>query len=182
MTDITAEEMARYLSRVVALRTGDIDWPACAPGMQVVYVEWGGDETVPEQEVADRVRAELEKIQRFWLSPRVADRQRQRRRLMRNPDSIIPPEIRSNTCRWEGLQSWATRTGADIIVAEVECSACHRKVAIGEAQTTVAIGVHGDHLPIPGYIHCPACVLRMDPTEAWLLAHAEALRIMGRRV
>ena len=98
-----------------------------------------------------------------------------------NPDSIIPPGVRPDTCRWESLQTWAQRVGATIVLPEIECAGCHKKVAVGDAQTSVAIGVHGDDLPIPGYVHCPGCMLRMTATEAWILAHAEAARIIGRR-
>jgi hypothetical protein len=66
-------------------------------------------------------------------------------------------------------------------VTEVECCACHRRVAVDTAQTIAVIGVHGDDLPIPSYVHCGACMLRMPPAEAWLLANAEMRRIIGRR-
>lgn len=156
----------------------DFDWPRCAPGMHAEFRERGGDPTVPAQQVAAALRDELAAI---WAR-RIFDQERENpMNNPMNPDSIIPLGVRPDTCRWEKLEEWATRTEAVILKPVLECAACHRDTPITEAHTTVAIGVHGDDLPIPGYIHCGSCMLRMQATEAWLLAHAEAAQIIGRR-
>lgn len=168
MPDDPIIEMARHLRNRVGLTSIDFDWPACAPGFRVEYQSRGGDSSIPDWLVASRIRYELERMEQIRMMPN-------------NPDSILPEKVRQGTCRWEALPAWAKRTGAEILVLEIECVACHKKESVETAQTTVAIGHAGADLPIPGYAHCGSCMLRMDATEAWLLANAEAHRLIGRR-
>lgn len=72
--------------------------------------------------------------------------------------------------KWESLESVVTRHGGEVVKPEIECAGCHRTVPVTEAMTTVIFGVHGDELPVKGYVHCGRCALRMDPKEAWVLA------------
>lgn len=71
---------------------------------------------------------------------------------------------------WEPLETWAHRHEAEVVNPDIECAGCRKLAPFTEAQTTVVRGAHGDELPVRGFIHCGACVLKMDARNAWLIA------------
>lgn len=156
--------MGKQLS-LLGLFPGDFDWPACSPGMGITYRDRGGDPSEPDGMVAGAVLVALIAAV-------------ERRDWMVESKGIAPDRVR---CRWEPLSAWARRTGAELLVTEIECAGCHNKEEVEKAHTTVPQGHRGEDLPIPGYIHCTSCMLRMEAVEAWWLARAEANRQIGRR-
>lgn len=166
--------MAQYLRRRLALTTADFCWTTCAPGFLREYRIRGGIGHT-ELEVAEAIHDVLEHIEE--INPLGVQRGRKR---MTENQGIVPDRVR-HVCRWEPLTAWARRIEGEIVVTEVECASCHNKVSVETAHTTIAVGEHGDDLPLPGFIHCTPCMLRMEPTTAWYLASAEAKGEIGRR-
>lgn len=172
--------MAKYLRHRLALTTDDFDWKSCARGFRKEYLWRGGNPSISEREIAEGIHDVLEHMELFnVLGHLTQGRPRKRRENM--TENLLPPDRVKNVCRWEPLTAWARRTEGEILVTEIECASCHSHVSVEEAHTTIAVGVHGDDLPLPGFMHCSPCMLRMDPTHAWYLAKAEADGQIGRR-
>lgn len=55
----------------------------------------------------------------------------------------------------------------------VKCCACRTRIPYTESWVCVAYGTHGNRLPLPSFIHCSICAMKLDPQTAYTVAFAK---------
>lgn len=83
-------------------------------------------------------------------------------------NTILPPR---GACQWQRTTHHAFATGSRRRLGEVTCCNCKTRVQYSDSYVTVPMGHHGRALPLPVFVHCAACMIRLDATDAWQHAY-----------
>ena len=81
--------------------------------------------------------------------------------------------LQDGGCKWISTYEHAilTQSLRRPEAAEITCCGCKARVPYLNSFVTMAVGKHGNRLPLPVFTHCESCSLILDPRQAWMVAY-----------